>query len=173
MLQIAIHRQDKVALRMVKSRRQRRCLPKVPAQLDDQHARVYSGDLLKQPVRAVPRSVIHKDQLKAFTNMLHNGFYAVIKSGDVLFFVVKRNNDGIFWHPWIIRPSLDREPLPPPREPWEIAATTGEIAASRSAPVRRPQRHRQLAPEWPAVLAPGDRRAQRHFLLAQRHSKAR
>ena len=36
--------------------------------------------------------------------MLHHQLHPVVERGHVLFFVVKRNNNGIFRHPKMIRP---------------------------------------------------------------------
>ena len=98
MLQIAVHRQDDFTRRMVKACRQRRSLPKVPPQLDHQHAAVHRGYLFQQTVRPVARAVIHKYQLKALADDLHHRLQAVVERRHVLFLVMKGNDDGILRH---------------------------------------------------------------------------
>jgi hypothetical protein len=68
-------------------------LAEVAAELDDENAAVDGGDLFKEAIRAVARSVIDEDQFEGFADLLHYGFEAVVKSGDVFFFVMERNND--------------------------------------------------------------------------------
>ena len=98
MLQIAVHRQNELARGMVEAGRQRRGLAKVAAQLDHQHAAVDRGNLFQQLVGAVARAVVDQHQLKAVAHLLHHLLQASVEDGDVLFFVVKRNDDGILRH---------------------------------------------------------------------------
>jgi hypothetical protein len=37
--------------------------------------------------------------------VLHNVFEAIVERGDILFFIVERDDDGIFWHLIMIPPS--------------------------------------------------------------------
>ena len=97
-LQVAIHGQNKIALGMVETRGQRRGLPEIAAQLDDQDTAVDRRNLLQQLVAAVRGTIIHEHQLKAVAHLLHDRLQLVIESGDILFFIVKGDDDGIFRH---------------------------------------------------------------------------
>ena len=77
-LQIAIHRQDELALRMIEARGQRRGLSEIAPQLDYQHAAVYRGNLFQQLVGAITRSIVHQHQFKAVAHLFHHGLQAVI-----------------------------------------------------------------------------------------------
>src|SRR4051812_10238706 len=92
-LQVAIHGDDVLTASIVEAGRQSRCLPEVAAQLDDDHAAVYSSDLVQVKEGLVAAAVVYKDQLEAFAGRLHHVLEAVVELGDVLFLVVKRHND--------------------------------------------------------------------------------
>ncbi len=77
---------------------QRRGLPEVAAQLDHQHAAVDRGNLFHQLVGAVAGAVVHQHQLKTIAHLLHHLLQARVQNGDVLLFVVKRNDDRVFRH---------------------------------------------------------------------------
>ena len=98
MLQVAVHGQNKFALGMVESRRQRRSLPKIPPQLHHQNPAIDCGNLLQQAARAVIRPVVHKHQLKRIANVFHDLLQPVIQNSDVVFFIMERNDDRVLRH---------------------------------------------------------------------------
>jgi len=97
-LEIAVHGEDEVALGVVEAGGEGGGLAEVSAELDDENAAVDGGDLFKQAVGAVSGSIIDEDQFEGFTDLLHYRFETVVEGGDVLFFVMERNDDGIFRH---------------------------------------------------------------------------
>ena len=92
-LQVAVHGEDELARGVIEAGRKRGRLPKIAAQFDHQHAAVDRGNLFQQFVSAVAGAVIDKHQLKAVAHLLHYLLQARIKNGDVLLFIVKRNDD--------------------------------------------------------------------------------
>ncbi len=101
-LEIAVHCEDEVALGVVEAGGQGGGLAEVAAELDDENAAVDGGDLFQQAVGAVAGSIIDEDELEGFADLLHYGFEAVVEGGDVFFFVMERNDDGIFRHELMI-----------------------------------------------------------------------
>ncbi len=97
-LKVAIHGEDELTLRVIEPSSESRGLAEVAAQLDNENARVDGGDLFQQTVRAIARAVVDKDELKALADVLHDGFQAVIEGRDIVFFVMKRNDDRVFRH---------------------------------------------------------------------------
>ncbi len=71
-LQVAVHGENELARGVVETRRQRRGLAEVAAQLDDQHAAIDRGDLFQQLVGAVAGAIVDKDQLKTVAHLLHH-----------------------------------------------------------------------------------------------------
>ena len=97
-LEITIHGEDEVSLRVIEAGGESRGLTEVAAELDDENAAVDCGDLFKQAVGAIAGSIVDEDQFEGFADLLHYRFEAVVEGGDVFFFVMERNNDGIFRH---------------------------------------------------------------------------
>ena len=97
-LEIAVHGEDEVPLGVVEAGGEGGGLAEVAAKLDDENAAVYGGDLFQQAVGAVAGSVVDEDQFKRLADLLHYGFEAIVEGGDVFFFVMERNDDGIFRH---------------------------------------------------------------------------
>ena len=97
-LEIAVHGEDVVALGVVEAGGEGRGLTEVAAELDDEDAAVYGGDLFEKAIGAVAGAIVDEDQLEGFADLLHDGLEAVVESGDVLLFVMERNDDGIFRH---------------------------------------------------------------------------
>ncbi len=97
-LEIAVHGEDEVALGVIEAGGEGGGLTEVAAQLDDEDARVDRGDLFEQAIGAVARTIVDEDQFEGFADLLHYGLEAVVEGGDVFFFVVERNDDGIFRH---------------------------------------------------------------------------
>ena len=110
-VQISVHGQHELSLRMLTAGRQRRGQPEVPPQLNDQNPRIDRRNLLQQTVSTVTRAVIDKDQLKSLANVLHYGLQAVVERGDILLFVMERNDDGIFRHSNMILPGPQEKRL--------------------------------------------------------------
>ena len=98
MLQIAVHREDVVALGVIEAGGERRGLTEVAPQFDDQNAAVDGRDLLEQLVGAVARSVVHKNELEAIANLLHDRLQAVIERSHVFFLVMKGDDNRILCH---------------------------------------------------------------------------
>ncbi len=59
-------------LALIKPGRQRRRLPKIPAQLHHQHPAVHRRNLFQQLVCPVIRAIIHQDQLETVAHLLHH-----------------------------------------------------------------------------------------------------
>jgi hypothetical protein len=97
-LQVAVHGKDEVALGVVEAGSEGGGLAEVAAELDDQDTAVYCGDLFEEAVGAVAGSIVDEDQLEGLVDMLHDCLEAVVESGDILFFVMKRYDDRVFRH---------------------------------------------------------------------------
>ena len=97
-LQIAVHGEDELAFGVIEPGCQRRGLAEVAPQLHYEDAAVDGGNLFQQPAGAVVGAVIHKHQLEGIADMLHHLFQTVVERGDVLLFVMERNDDGILGH---------------------------------------------------------------------------
>ena len=97
-LEVSVHGDDELALRVIEAGGESGGLAEVAAELDDQYAGVDGGYLFEQTIGAVAGTVVDEDELEALANLLHDGLEAVIERGDVLLFVVKRNDDGVFRH---------------------------------------------------------------------------
>ena len=97
-LEIAVHGEDEVALGVVEAGGEGGGLAEVAAELDDENPTVDGGDFFKQAVGAVAGSIVDEDQFEGFADLLHYGFESVVEGGDVFFFVMERNDDGIFRH---------------------------------------------------------------------------
>jgi hypothetical protein len=97
-LEIAVHGEDVVALGVVEAGGEGRGLAEVAAKLDNENAAVYGGDLFKQTVGPVAGAIVDEDQFEGFANLLHYRFETVVEGGDVLLFIMERNDDGIFRH---------------------------------------------------------------------------
>ncbi len=66
--------------------------------LQHDHAAVDGGNLFQQAIGAIRRTIVDEDQLKCVPHLLHNGLQSVVEGGDTLFFVMERNDDGVFRH---------------------------------------------------------------------------
>ena len=97
-LQIAVHGDDVFAFGVIEARGQRGGLAEVAAQLDHHHAAVDRGNLLQHPEGVVAAAVVDEDQLERLAGGFHDHLQAVVELGDVLFFVVKRYDDGVLRH---------------------------------------------------------------------------
>ena len=97
-LEIAVHGEDVVALGVVEAGGKSRGLAEVAAELDDEDAGVYGSDLFEETIGAVAGAVVDEDELEGVADLLHDGLEAVVESGDVLFLVVERHDDGVFRH---------------------------------------------------------------------------
>src|SRR5499426_740119 len=95
MLQIAVHGDDHVAFGVIESGGQRRGLAEISAQSDACHARVEGGDLSQNRRRAIGAAVINKDQFIVFAKIFHHFRQTAIKNGQILFFVMKGDDDGV------------------------------------------------------------------------------
>ena len=97
-LEVAVHGEDDLALGVVEAGSEGGGLAEVAAELDDEDAAVYGGDLFEQAVGAVAGAVVDEDELEGFADLLHHGLEAVVEGGDVFFLVMEWNDDGIFRH---------------------------------------------------------------------------
>ena len=98
MLQVAIHGDDVLAARMVKSSSQPRRLAEITAKLDDRNATVDRRDFAQHGKGVVVRAVIHQHDLEGLSVCLHDSLQAIIEIGDILLLIMQRNYDGILWH---------------------------------------------------------------------------
>src|SRR5215469_12509821 len=92
-LQVSIHGDDVIALRMIEARRQRGSLPEIAPQAHYGDAAVDRGDLAQQVKGTVARAIVHQDNLEALPVGLHDRFQPVIQVGDILLFVMQRDDD--------------------------------------------------------------------------------
>src|SRR5262249_5556870 len=97
-LQIAVHSDEILALRVREAGSQRRGLSKVAAQLYDYHAAIDGYDLPQQLVGAVQASIVYKYQLKSLARGFHDRLQTVVKRGDALLLVVERDDNRVLWH---------------------------------------------------------------------------
>src|SRR5262245_21643760 len=95
MLQVAVHGDDHVALGVIESGGQRRCLAEIAPQPYACHARIERGDLPEDHRRAICAAVIDEDQLIVFAETFHHFRQTAIKYGHILFFVMKGDDDGV------------------------------------------------------------------------------
>ena len=95
MLQIAVHGDDHVALGVIESGGQRRCLAEIATQPDASHARIKRGNLPENRRRAVYAAVIDKDQFIVFAEIFQHFRQTAIKNGQILFFIMKGDDDGV------------------------------------------------------------------------------
>ncbi len=101
-LQVAVHGEDELARGVVEAGGQGRGLAEVAAQLDDEHAAVDRGDLFEKLVGTVAGAIVDEDQLERVADLLHDLFQARVEGGNVLFFVMEGNDNGILRHTNII-----------------------------------------------------------------------
>src|SRR5262249_25127915 len=97
-LQITVHGDEVLALRVREAGSQGRRLPEIPAQLPHYHAAVNGHNFAEHFVRPVHTAVVDEDQLKALAGGLHHGLQTVVKSRYALLLIVKRNYDRILRH---------------------------------------------------------------------------
>ena len=90
---------------VIEAGRQRRGLAEVAAQLHDHHAAIDRGNLLQHPEGIVAAAVVDEHQLERLARSFHHHLQAVVELGDVLFLVVKRDDDGVLKHRFSIIPS--------------------------------------------------------------------
>jgi hypothetical protein len=83
---------------MVKAGSQGRGLAEVAAQLDHEHAAVHGGYFFQQLVGAVVGAIVDQHQLEVVAHLLHHLLEASVQGGDILLFIVKRHDDGVFHH---------------------------------------------------------------------------
>ena len=97
-LEVTVHGEDEVTLGVVEAGGEGGGLAEVAAQFDDEDAAVYGGDLFKEAVGPVAGAIVDEDKFEGVANVLHDGLEAVVEGGDVLLFVMERNDDRIFRH---------------------------------------------------------------------------
>ncbi len=97
-LEVAVHGEDELTLGVVEAGGEGGGLAEVASKLDDEDARIDGGDLFEQAVGAVTGAVVDEDEFKGVVDLLHDGFEPVVEGGDVLFFVVEGDDDGVFRH---------------------------------------------------------------------------
>ena len=101
-LEVAVHGEDELALRVVEAGGEGGGLAEVAAEFDDEDARIDGGDLFKEAVGAVAGAVVDEDEFKGLARVgehgFHDGFEAVVEGGDVFFFVVEGDDDGELRH---------------------------------------------------------------------------
>ena len=103
-LQIAIHGKDVLALAVVEAGGQSGGLAKVASQLYDHDTAVDGGYLLQKREGVVVAAVLDEHQLERLLRGFHYRLQPVVEFGDVLFFVVERNNDRVLKHDLSIIP---------------------------------------------------------------------
>ncbi len=105
-LQIAVHGNHVLAFGVIETRRQRRGLPEVAAQFHDNHAAIHGCDLLQHPERVIAAAIVHKYQLKRLAGGFHYHLQPIIELGDVLFFVMKWDDNRVLGHGFVIIDAL-------------------------------------------------------------------
>jgi hypothetical protein len=101
-LEVAVHGEDELALGVVEAGSEGGGLAEVAAELDDEDARVYGGDLFEETIGAVAGAVVDEDELEGVAYLLHDGLEAIVEGGNVVFFVMERHDDGVFRHKLMI-----------------------------------------------------------------------
>ena len=97
-MQIAIHGDDVFAACMIETGGQSSGLAEVAAELDHRDAAIHGGDFTQHGEGVVAGAVIHQHDFECLAGGLHHRFQAVVEIGDVLLFIVQRDDDGIFGH---------------------------------------------------------------------------
>ena len=93
MLKVTVHGEDELALCVIETCGESGGLAEVASQLNDEDTRINRGDLFQQAIGAVARTIIDEDQFEGLAYVLHDSLQAVVERGDVVFFVVERNDD--------------------------------------------------------------------------------
>ncbi len=93
-LQVAVHRHEHLAARLLDAGRHGRRLAVVAAELHDAHARVAARDLGGELERAVPAAVVHEDHLERNAERLERAHDGGVHARHVVLFVVEGDDDG-------------------------------------------------------------------------------
>ncbi len=115
-LQIAVHGDHVLAFGVIEARGQRRGLSEVAAQLHHDNPAIDGGNLLQQPKGVVLAAVVDEHQLERLTRSFHYDLQTIVKLGDILLFIMKRDDDGILKHRIFIIPSAP--PMPSHSALW-------------------------------------------------------
>ena len=72
MLEVAVHGENKFALRVVEAGGEGGGLAEVAAELNDEDARVDGSDLFQKAVGSVAGAVVDEDELEGVADLLHD-----------------------------------------------------------------------------------------------------
>src|ERR1700688_4064499 len=97
-LQIAIHRDDVFATRMVETGGQSGGLAEVAPELDHGDPAIDGSDFAQHGEGVIAGAIIHQHDFKGLASRLHYRLQAVIEIGDVLLLVMQWDDYGIFRH---------------------------------------------------------------------------
>ena len=92
-LQVAIHRDNHVALGQLEPGRQRRCLSEIPPEHDHPEPRIMFDQRRQQLTAGIARIVVDEDNFKRRVKSLQNRYQAVIQRQDMIRLVVNRYDD--------------------------------------------------------------------------------
>ena len=93
MLQVAVHRDDDFAVRIIKAGLERRCLAKVSAQTNQGHARIAVRNLSEDLVTAIATSIVDEYHFVRVAESVHYFDDALVKGPDIVHFVEERNDN--------------------------------------------------------------------------------
>src|SRR5215469_13614628 len=104
MLEVTVHGENEFALTVVEAGGEGRGLAEIPAQLHHNHSAVDGSNLLEEQEGVVLAAIVDENQLEGLARGFHDDLEPVVKFGNILFFVVKRDNNGILEHDSLIIP---------------------------------------------------------------------
>jgi len=103
-LEVAVHSENEFALTVVEAGGEGGGLAEIPAQLHHNHSAVDSGNLLEEQEGVVLAAIVDENQFEGLACGFHDDFEPVVQFSNILFFVVKRYNNGILEHDALIIP---------------------------------------------------------------------
>ena len=132
-LQIPIQRDDDAALGLIKARRQRRGLAKIPAQPDHLHAHVGLNQIGQQIEAAIGGGVVHKNHFIWFLQRLQHAREAVVERKDGGLLIMNWNNDGDHSRSYSLQAvGRQQAALPPNLQDARIGAHSFKMRAKES-----------------------------------------
>src|SRR5215472_8988212 len=104
MLVVTVHGENEFALTVIEAGGEGGGLAEIPAQLHHNHSTVDGGNLLEEREGMILAAIVDENQLEGLPCGFHDDLEPVVQFGNILFFVVKRDNNGILEHDVLIIP---------------------------------------------------------------------
>jgi len=103
-LEVTVHSENEFALTVVEAGGEGRGLAEISAQLYHNHSAVDGRNLLEKQEGVVLAAIVDENQFEELARAFHDDLEPVVQFGNVLFFVVKWDNNGILEHNPLIIP---------------------------------------------------------------------